>query len=427
MKLQQGQVEEKQVNNQPYLDGWLKNPPDHKPKSIHNSNPLYLDGWLKNTPEGNEKASHNSNQVYLDGWLKDNQDVKEKVTQTLHQVYLDSWWKDTQDKKEMSGTHNSNQYLDGWLKNTRDEKEKIIHNSNHKDTQDAHISNQAYLDGWLKDAQDIKEKTIHCNQVYVDGWVKDSHTTTYKKTSQDLADLKGKSSSKVDHTEAFKLAFFTLDDFCVGYVMTLQFPIREYARLLQRKLADSIPFSKSQVPSLLQLFSLTKDSPQGEDMKDIIDQCEFEPTKGETKACPTSLESMLEFVQSVLGAEAKYKIHTTSYPTTSGARLQNYTVLEISKDIYAPKWVACHPRPYPYALYYCHYLDIGSKVFKVRLGGEYGDIMDALGICYLDTSDMDPNHILFRHLGMRPGDAPLCHFFPVKHLLWAPLPPEATM
>ncbi|KAJ1427444.1 BURP domain [Sesbania bispinosa] len=139
---------------------------------------------------------------------------------------------------------------------------------------------------------------------------------------------------------------------------------------------------------------------QGEDMKDIIDQCKFEPTKGETKACPISLESMLDFVRSVLGAEASYNILTTSYPTTS----------------------ACHPRPYPYALYYCHYLDIGSKVFKVLLGGEYGDIMDALGICHLDTSDMNPNHIIFQQLGIKPGEAPLCHFFPVKHLLWVTAP-----
>ncbi|XP_073225469.1 BURP domain-containing protein BNM2A-like [Cicer arietinum] len=201
-----------------------------------------------------------------------------------------------------------------------------------------------------------------------------------------MAESMGKLSSKVDHTEAFKSVFFTLGDLKVGNVMTLRFPIREYARFLPRKLAN-IAFSKSQLPSLLQLFSLTEDSSQGLDMKDIIDQCEFEPTKGETKACPTSLESMLEFVQSVIGAEASYNIHTTSYSTTSGARLENYTILEISKDVYAPKWVACHPRPYPYALYYCHYLDIGSKVFKVLLRGQYGDIMDALGICHLDTSD----------------------------------------
>ncbi|KAJ1397595.1 BURP domain [Sesbania bispinosa] len=442
MKLEQEHAEEKQVD-QPYLDGWLKNTLDQQQKSTHNSNPAYLDGWLKNSQEGKQKSTQNSNPVYLDGWLKNTMDHQQKSTHDSNPAYLDGWLKNSQEGKQKS-THNSNLvYLDGWLKDTQDNKEKVTHNCNQvyldgwlKDSQDqkgktTHNSNQAYLDGWLKDTQDKKEKptTHNTNQVYLDGWLKDSHSLpeNYKKIGQDLAELKGKQSSKVDHREAFKSAFFTLDDLYVGNVMTLQFPIRKYARFLPRKQADSIPFSKSQFPSLLQLFSLTEDSPQGEDMKDIIDQCEFEPTKGETKACLTSLESMLDFVRSVLGAEASYNILTTSYATTSGARLQNYTVLKISKDIHAPKWVACHPRPYPYALYYCHYLDIGSKVFKVVLGGEYGDIMDALGICHLDTSDMNPNHIIFQQLEIKPGEAPLCHFFPVKHLLWAPLPPEATM
>lgn len=484
MKLHQESIEEKQLD-QPYLDGWLKNTPlknkkltpnsnpsyldgwlkntlDHQRKSTRNSNSAYLDGWLKNTPDENQKAIHNSNQAYLDGWLKDTKDQKEKTAQNSKQVYLDGWLKDTQVEKAKSTPTSDQVYLDGWLKNTNNQKVKSTHNFNQayldgwlKDSQvetakPTPISNQAYFDGWLKETRDLKEKTAHnfnqayfdgwlkdtqvekaksthnSNQAYLDGWLKNSHTANYKKIGQDLTESDSKLSSKVDHTEAFKLAFFTLDDLYVGNVMTLQFPIREYARFLPRKVADYIPLSKSQLPSLLQLFSLTKDSPQGEDMKDIIDQCEFEPTKGETKACPTSLESMLEFVHSVLGAEARYNIHTTSYPTTSGVRLQNYTILEISKDIYAPKWVACHPRPYPYALYYCHYLDIGSRVFKVLLRGQYGDMMDALGICHLDTSDMNPNHFIFQLLGMKPGEAPLCHFFPVKHIVWAPLPPEAT-
>jgi len=372
---------------------------------------------LKDSHVEKEKSTPNSNQVYLDGWLKDTQVEKAKPTPNSNQVSLDGWLKDSQ-VEQVKSIPNSNQvYLDGWLKDTKDQMEKPIHNLNH-----------AYLDGWLKDSQVKNAKSTHSsNQAYLDGWLKDSHAAnSMKKIGQDMAESKGKESSKVDHTEALKLAFFTMDDLYVGNVMTLQFPIREYANFLPKKVADYIPFSKSQLPSLLQLFSLTKDSPQGEDLKDIIDQCEFEPTKGETKACPTSLESMLEFVHSVLGTEARYNIHTTSYPTTSGARLQNYTILEISKDIYAPKWVACHPRPYPYALYYCHYLDIGSKVFKVLLRGQYGDIMDALGICHLDTSDMNPNHFIFQLLGIKPGEAPMCHFFPVKHVLWAPLPPEAT-
>ncbi|XP_045818522.1 BURP domain-containing protein 9-like [Trifolium pratense] len=400
-----------------YLDGWLKDSQAKKTKSTPNSNQVYLDGWLK---DNHDKSNPNFNHVYLDGWLKDNQ---AKSTANSNSVYLDGWLKDGQ---KVISTPNSNQaYLDGWLKDSQDEKAKSTADSK-----------QVYLDGWLKDNKDQNEKTI--KQAYLDGWLKDSQVDKSKAThisTQAYLDglLKNahakpndKLSSKVDHTEAFKMAFFAIEDMYAGNVMTLSFPIREYANFLPKKVADSIPLSKSQVPSLLQLFKLTKNSPQGEDMQDIIDQCESPLQKGETKACPTSMESMVEFVHSVIGADAKYNILTTQYPTTSGAALQNYTILEVSKDIYAPKWVACHPRPYPYALYYCHYLDIGSRIFKVLLKGQYGDIMDALAICHLDTSDMPPNHIIFKYLGMKPGEGPLCHFFPVKHIVWVPLPSEAS-
>ncbi|XP_050881614.1 polygalacturonase 1 beta-like protein 3 isoform X11 [Lathyrus oleraceus] len=440
--LKDTRAEKEKINpdsNQVYLDGWLKDTRAEKEKVNTDSNQVYLDGWLKDIRVQKAKANSDSNQVYLDGWLKDIRAEKVKVNPDSNQVYLDGWLKDTRDEKAKSTPDSNQVYVDGWLKDTRAEKAIVNSDSNQvyldgwlKDTRaekenSSPTSNQIYLDGWLKDSHVENAKSIpNSKQAYLDGWLKDSRAENYMKNGQHLEESNGKLSSKVDHTEAFKVAFFSLDDLYVGNVMTLQFPIREYAPFLPKKVADDIPVSKSQSPSLLQLFSLTKDSPQGEDMIDVINQCESEPNKGETKACPTSLESMLEFVHGIIGADTNYNIHSTSYPTTSGAPLQNYTVLDISKDIYAPKWVACHPRPYPYALYYCHYLDIGSKIFKVLLKGEYGDIMNALGICHLDTSAMNPNHFIFDLLGMKPGEGPLCHFFPVKHVLWVPSPSDAT-
>ncbi|XP_058780843.1 uncharacterized protein LOC131654936 [Vicia villosa] len=458
-------------SNQVYLDGWLKDIRAEKVKANPDSNHVFLDGWLKDTKAEKVKDNLDSNQVYLDGWLKDTRAKKEKVNPNSNQVYLDGWLKDTRDENAKFNSDSTQVYLDGWLKDTRAENadsNQVYLDGWLKDTRAGNAnSNQVYLDGWLKDTQALKEKSTldsnqlyldgwlkvrqvgkeisspNSNQVYLDGWLKDSHAENSKqayldgwlknsnaknhiKIGQDLVESNRKQPSKVDHTEAFKVFFFGIEDLYVGSVMTLQFPIVEYANFLPKKVADDIPVSKSQIPSLLDLFSLTKDSPQGEDMIGIINQCEYEPQKGETKACPTSLESMVEFVHSVIGADTKYDIHSTSYPTTSATPLQNYTVLEISEDIYAPKWVACHPRPYPYLLHYCHYLDIGSKIFKVLLKGEYGDTMDALGICHLDTSAMNPTHFYFDLLGMKPGEGPLCHFFPVKHLLWVPRPPVAT-
>ncbi|XP_014493505.1 BURP domain-containing protein BNM2C [Vigna radiata var. radiata] len=210
--------------------------------------------------------------------------------------------------------------------------------------------------------------------------------------------------------------------------MTLQFPIEEVSHFLPRKEADSIPFSSSQLPSVLQLFSILEDSPEAVAMRGTLEECEGEPITGETKMCATSLESMLEFVSTTIGSGTKNNLLTTSLPTISGVPLQKFTILDISEDIKAPKWVACHPLTYPYAIHYCHFIATGSKVFKVSLGSENGENkVEALGICHLDTSDWDPNHILFRQLGIKAGQDPVCHFFPVKHLLWIPQPSQATM
>ncbi|XP_054787764.1 uncharacterized protein LOC129293705 [Prosopis cineraria] len=445
--------------NQPFLDGWYKNNPDEgrnikntnqiyldgrfknapeEGKNVKKINQPYLDGWFKNTPEEGKNIKNtqegentkNTYQPYLDGWFKNTKEEGKNIKNT-DQLYLDGWFKNTQERKNIENTNQP--YLGGWLKNIHERKSTESANQPsldgwYKNNEGKPVKNiiQAYLDGWYKNAQEEGKTAENSDQPYLDGWYENNQEKEESKDT-DLNNSKGEPSSKVDHTMAFKALFFTLDDLYVGNVMTLQFPVREYAHFLPRKAADTIPFSTSELPSLLQLFLLSRDSPMGEDMRDILQQCEFPPSKGETKACPTSLESMLEFVRSILGTDVNYHVLTTSYPTASSARLQNYTVLKVSKDIYAPKWAACHPRPYPYAVYYCHYLDIGSKVFRVLLDGQHGERMDALGICHLDTSDMDPNHILFKQLGMKPGDGPLCHFFPILHLLWAPLPPKYTM
>ncbi|KEH30434.1 BURP domain protein [Medicago truncatula] len=227
----------------------------------------------------------------------------------------------------------------------------------------------------------------------------------------------------LDHTEAFKTGYFSFDDLHVGNVMTLQFPVQEVSPYLSKKEADSIPFSMSQLPSILQLFSIPEESPQAKSMRGALEECEGETVTGETKICANSLESMLEFVDTIIGSNVKYSILTTSNPSPRTTPLQKYTVLEVSHDIDVPKWVACHPLPYPYAIYYCHYIATKTKVFKVSLvSDENGDKMEALGVCHFDTSEWNPNHIIFKQLGIKAGkNSPVCHFFPVNHLMWIPI------
>ncbi|CAL5212356.1 unnamed protein product [Lathyrus oleraceus] len=267
---------------------------------------------------------------------------------------------------------------------------------------------------------------------------KQPYITQYRPTSLDLKgltypnskDQEGSASPNMDRTEAFKTGYFNMDDLYVGHVMTLQFPVQEVSPYLSKKEADYIPLSKSQLPSVLQLFSIAEDSTQTKSMINTLEECEGETVTGETKICANSLESMLEFVDKIIGSDTKHSILSTSKPTPTATPLQKYTILEVSHEIHTPKWVACHPLPYPYAIYYCHYIATGTKVFKVTLvGDENGDKMEALGMCHLDTSEWNPDHIVFRQLGIKAGkNTPVCHFFPVNHLLWVPEEPsKATM
>ncbi|XP_050363033.1 uncharacterized protein LOC126781948 isoform X2 [Argentina anserina] len=236
------------------------------------------------------------------------------------------------------------------------------------------------------------------------------------------------SSSPMDHTEALKQGFFTFEDFYKGNTLPLNFPKQEHSRFLPKETADSIPFSTSQLPHLLQLFSTPRDSRDGKHMAWTLDQCELKPIKGETKFCATSLESMMDFVQQIIGSGVNFNILSTTHPITSTAITQKYTILDEPKQVLASKMVFCHPVPYPYAVFFCHHFENDTKFFKVSLGGENGDKVEAVAVCHMDTSDWDPDHDLFRLLGIKAGaSSPVCHFFPANHLVWIPSsPPAAT-
>lgn len=107
-----------------------------------------------------------------------------------------------------------------------------------------------------------------------------------------------------DHTDPSVMVFFTLKDLKIGKRMPVHFPKRDPSKspkLWPREEADSVPFSLNHLPHLLKLFSLSANSPQATAMEDTLKECESKPIKGEVKFCATSLESMLDFTQRMLG------------------------------------------------------------------------------------------------------------------------------
>lgn len=239
------------------------------------------------------------------------------------------------------------------------------------------------------------------------------------------------SSSHMDHMmDPSLMVFFQLNDLRVGKTLPVYFPKTNPSKsphLLPKEESDSIPFSSKDLSYLLKFFSITPNSLQAKAMENTLRQCEIEPIIGETKYCATSLESMLDFAKDIFGSESHIKVVSTKHMITkSRVLLQNYTISRVPREIPAPQMVACHTMPYPYGIFYCHYQESESKVFKVSLDGENGDQVEALAVCHMDTSHWSPNHVSFRVLGIEPGSSNVCHFFPSEHLVLVPTSTHAT-
>ncbi|KAK6143472.1 hypothetical protein DH2020_023820 [Rehmannia glutinosa] len=228
------------------------------------------------------------------------------------------------------------------------------------------------------------------------------------------------------HIDPSTIVFFLLEDLKQGNTIPIYFPNRElsdsFSHLLSKQAANSIPFTSQEIHNILQIFSFPQDSPQAIAIKDTLEECERKPITGETKICATSYESMLDFLQSIFGSKIQTKYFSTTHLTKSNnnAILQKYTIMGIH-EISAPKIVACHTMPYPYAVFYCHYQESQSKVYKVLLSGENGDRVEAIAVCHMDTSHWGRNHVSFKVLGIEPGSSPVCHFFPADNFVWVPL------
>lgn len=74
----------------------------------------------------------------------------------------------------------------------------------------------------------------------------------------------------------------------------------------------------------------------------------------------TSLESMLGFGGGIFGRGAHFQVLGTTHhgkPTSTSQSpiLQNYTIMEVPREIFNTKMVACHTMPYPYGVFYSYH------------------------------------------------------------------------
>lgn len=78
-------------------------------------------------------------------------------------------------------------------------------------------------------------------------------------------------------------------------------------------------------------------------MEETLKICESKPIKKAIKFCATSLESLLDFVYTIIELKTNFKALTTVQLTksSSSSSLQNYETLEVPEKIPTPKMVTC--------------------------------------------------------------------------------------
>ncbi|RHN61199.1 putative BURP domain-containing protein [Medicago truncatula] len=202
-----------------------------------------------------DKQSEDPNQLFISGVHEANsKDLEDKQPKDLNQLLV---WGGHQDKQSKdpnqlfaSGVHEANS-KDLEDKQPKDPNQLLVWGG-HQDKQSKDLNQLFASDVHEANPKDLEDKQPgDPNQLLVWGGHEDkqpkdpNQLLVWGNREANSKDLDDHPSSNLDHTEAFKLGFFGLDDLHVGNVMALQFPVQKVPQFLSKKEANSIPFSLS--------------------------------------------------------------------------------------------------------------------------------------------------------------------------------------
>lgn len=186
-------------------------------------------------------------------------------------------------------------------------------------------------------------------------------------------------------------------------------------------LKESIPYRAFLPPQIASKLSLTlkgvtdlfpyssKDS-----IETTLSYCSAAAIKGEFKSCPKSLEEMISFAKTALGA-TKLLALTTKNTESSDKSL----IIKKVKQFNVEKIVACHEIFLPFATYFCHSLP-SSRIYAVDLVEPEArtPVNTAVAVCHMDTSSWPASHVAFKILKFGPGQGEACHWMNEIDLAW---------
>ncbi|KAF3780992.1 BURP domain-containing protein 17 [Nymphaea thermarum] len=164
---------------------------------------------------------------------------------------------------------------------------------------------------------------------------------------------------------------------------------------LPRQQAQAIPFSTSNLTTILKMFSIQHHSEHASLTKQTLEDCERPALKGEVKYCATSLESMIDFVVAELGSREIHAVATSVVNKEDKVKARTYRVGDGGGKVMSPKVVTCHDVMFPFAAFYCHNFP-GTRPYMVPLIADDGSRVNAIALCHFDTSKWNPGHASFR-------------------------------
>ncbi|KAF3780991.1 hypothetical protein EJ110_NYTH37878 [Nymphaea thermarum] len=187
---------------------------------------------------------------------------------------------------------------------------------------------------------------------------------------------------------------------------------------LPRQQAEAIPFSTSNLTTILKMFSIQPHSEHASLTRQTLADCEMPALKGEVKYCATSLESLIDFIVAEFGTSEIHAAVTSVVNKEEEVKARSYRVGVGGGRLMSHKVVTCHETMFPCAVFYCHNF-AGTRPYMVPLVADDGSRVNAIALCHFDTSSWNPGHMSFRLLGVKPGTVPICHFI-LKDLAWVP-------
>ncbi|XP_010682256.2 BURP domain protein RD22 [Beta vulgaris subsp. vulgaris] len=195
------------------------------------------------------------------------------------------------------------------------------------------------------------------------------------------------------------------------------------ANFVPRTIVEGFPTLKSiNLPIILAQFFISPKSAAAKVIKHTVQLCEH--AAEDDNVCITSLESMIDFVQSKLGKSSSQNRIRAFSTTMEGkyfnptSNLQPYHMVEVKKVTKNKKSVVtCHKAEFPFAVFLCHQRP-ATVPYMVTLEGVHDRTrIEAATVCHMDTSEWDARFPGLVALKATPG-TPVCHFLNQGSVLW---------